>query len=97
MRVRLNFCDWPLRAKIAGLVVLSAILPLAVAAVVNIVDVRQRMLEEAGAILAARADELVWRLDTFNRDYQVDVRKLARLPEVVDFLAAPAVRCRSAT
>jgi hypothetical protein len=89
MRRRLSFSDWPLRAKLAVLLVLSAVLPLAIAAIVNIIEARERMLDQAGAVLAARADELVWRVDTFNRDYQLDVRKLARLPEVVAFLASP--------
>ncbi|MBV8191941.1 MAG: response regulator [Alphaproteobacteria bacterium] len=90
MSRRFRFRDWPLRAKLAVLLVLSAVLPLTIAAVVNIIEARDRMLDQAGAVLAARAEELVWRLDTFNREYQLDVRKLARLPEVVDFLASPA-------
>jgi len=88
--MRLNFNDWPLRGKLAVLLVLSAILPLAIAAIVNILEARERMLDQAGALLTARGDELVQQLDTFNRGYQLGVRKLARLPEVVEFLETPA-------
>src|SRR5260370_29829460 len=88
--MRLNFNDWPLRGKLAVLLVLSAILPLAIAAIVNILEARERMLDQAGALLTARGDELVQQLDTFNRGYQLGVRKLARLPDVVEFLETPA-------
>src|SRR5258708_35149188 len=88
--MRLNFNDWPLRGKLAVLLVLSAILPLAIAAIVNILEARERMLDQAGALLTARGDELVQQLDTFNRGYQLGVRKLARLPEVIEFLETPA-------
>jgi PAS domain S-box-containing protein len=90
MKMRLNFNDWPLRGKLTVLLVLSAILPLAIAAIVNILEARERMLDQAGALLTARGDELVQQLDTFNRGYQLGVRKLARLPEVIEFLEKPA-------
>src|SRR5260370_40652959 len=88
--MRLNFNDWPLRGKLAVLLVLSAILPLAIAAIVNILEARERMLDQAGALLTARREELVQQLDTFNRGYQLVARKLTRLPEVTQLLQTPA-------
>jgi PAS domain S-box-containing protein len=83
-----RFMDWPLRAKMAALFVVASLLPLGVATWINIREARQRMVTTTEALLAARADQLVQRLDTLHRDYQRSADRLAHLPRVIDFYRA---------
>ncbi len=61
-----RFMDWPLRAKMAVLLVVASLLPLGVATWININEARQLLVADTGAVLAARADQLVGRIDAFN-------------------------------
>jgi PAS domain S-box-containing protein len=89
--------DWPLRAKMAALLVVTSLVPLGVAAAVEIRDARRRLLATTTSLLAARADQLLDRLDAFHRGYQTSVAGLARLPDVQDFCrAAPHAEPRRA-
>jgi C4-dicarboxylate-specific signal transduction histidine kinase len=88
MRAWHRFVDWPLRAKMAALFVVASLLPLAVATWINIGEARERLLANTAAVLAARGDQLVGRLDTFNRGYQRAVDRVAHLPDVVAFFGA---------
>jgi len=87
--MRLHFLDWPLRLKMAALLAVASLLPLAVAATIDIRDARQRLIDSTSALLAARGDQLVGELDTFQRAYQRTAAKFARLPSVVEFCRAP--------
>jgi PAS domain S-box-containing protein len=89
-RGRWRFRDWPLRAKIAALLVVVSLLPLSVSALLDIRRARRRVLSTTNELLAARADQLVGELDTFNRGYQRSVERVSRVPRMVDFaLASP--------
>jgi len=77
--------DWPLRAKVAALLVIASVLPLAIATSVNIQKATGRINRNTGDVLAARADHLADQLDVFNRGYQRSVDNVARLPLVLDY------------
>jgi PAS domain S-box-containing protein len=83
-----RFMDWPLRAKLAALLVVASVIPLGVAAFTDIREARQRLLADTAALLAARGDQLVGQLDTFHRSYQRSVDQVAHLPDVVAFCQA---------
>src|SRR5258708_6804880 len=83
-----RFVDWPLRAKMAALLVVASLLPLAIAAFIDVREAQQRLLANTSELLAARGDQLVGELDTFHRAYARAGDKLARLPTVVRFCQA---------
>src|SRR5882724_10252434 len=86
--MRLHFLDWPLRVKMAVLLVVASLVPLALGAFLDIRDARQRLIANTSALLTARGDQLVGELDTFNRAYTRSGQKFARLPEIVAFCSA---------
>jgi hypothetical protein len=65
--------DWPLRAKMAALLVAASLLPLAIAAIIDIRKARERLLENTETLLAARGDRLLG--ETCRRGYQLFVAK----------------------
>jgi PAS domain S-box-containing protein len=83
-----RFMDWPLRAKMAALLVVASLLPLSIATWINIDEARSRLLANTEAVLAARGDQLVGRLDTFNSGYQRAVSRVAHLPDVMEYVRA---------
>lgn len=89
MPVVRRFMDWPLRAKMAVLLVVASMLPLGVATWISIGEARVRLLEETAAVLGARADQLVGRVDALNLGYQRSVDRVAHLPDVAKLFEAP--------
>jgi hypothetical protein len=87
-KARLRFMDWPLRAKMAALLVVTSLIPLGVITLVDIREARQRLLATTAALLAARGDQLLDQLETFHRGYQTSVDGLAQLPDVMEFCRA---------
>src|SRR5438445_6428846 len=77
--------DWPLRVKVAALLVLASLVPLLIAAIIDVRQARDQARATTGALLAARGDQLVRELDMFHRGYQRSAARLARLPDVVAF------------
>jgi signal transduction histidine kinase/ActR/RegA family two-component response regulator len=88
MNAWFNFLNWPLRAKLAALLLVASFLPLVIAAIIDIRGARERMLESAAALLSARGDHLADQLDAFHRGYQRSVDRFAHLPEVMRFCQA---------
>ncbi len=86
----LRFLDWPLRAKIAALLVAGSLLPLAIAALLDIREARQRLIANTAAVLAARGDQLVGELDAFNGGYLRSARGFAQLPPVLELCGSVA-------
>jgi PAS domain S-box-containing protein len=80
--------DWPLRAKVAALLVAASLLPLGIAAWIDIHQTRQRLLESTNALLQARGEQLVLELDELHRGFQAAARRLALAPEAEAFCAA---------
>jgi PAS domain S-box-containing protein len=81
--------DWPLRAKMAALLVVASLLPLAVSAFIEIRQAQKRLLANSAALLAARGDQLLGELDTFHRGYRLFARRFAHVPSVVAFAQGP--------
>jgi len=79
--VPFRFADWPLRAKMAALLVAASLLPLAVWAIVDLQQDRDRLLDGMKNLLQARGDQIVRELDGFHRGYQRSVERIARYPD----------------
>src|SRR5882724_9353178 len=88
MKSFLRFMDWPLRAKMAALLIVAALLPLVIAAVIDIRQARQRLVASTADLLAARGDQLTNQLDAFHRTYLLSTEKFTRLPLVLQFCRA---------
>jgi hypothetical protein len=50
----LRFPDWPLRVKVAVLLGISSLLPLAAVTLIDIQQARQRLVTSAAALLSAK-------------------------------------------
>jgi PAS domain S-box-containing protein len=85
----LRFLDWPLRAKMATLLAVSSIAPLAISALTDIRAASTQLLDEANAVLSARGDQLLWEIDGFNRTHLRSVEHLAAATATVE--QAPAI------
>jgi hypothetical protein len=66
----------------ATLLAVASLLPLTIAAVIDIREARERLLANTTAVLAARADQLAGELDAFHQLYRRAAAILARLPDV---------------
>jgi len=93
-----RFTDWSVRRKLIALLVAASLVPLTVAAVLDIRAARARLRANVAEQLAAHADYLRLQFDAFHLSYEVSIAKLARLPSVVALVgpeghaAAAAVR-----
>jgi PAS domain S-box-containing protein len=91
-----RFVDWPLRAKLAALLVIASLLPLIVATVIDIRDARHRVLAQTEALLAARADQLVGNLDAVNRVYRSAAERIAHIPNALQSTVTPSTNLKLA-
>jgi signal transduction histidine kinase len=80
--------DWPLRAKMAALLVAASLVPLAISFWISIGNARQDNLRSTATVLALRADTLAGRIDTFNDAYLHSVNRLARIQVLPALLQA---------
>ena len=94
MRLRFRFIDWPLRVKLAALLVVASLVPLLVATYIDIRAAREQSLASTAALLAARGDHLVGELDAFNLGYQRSTDRLAHLPDVLAFCQGTGTETR---
>jgi PAS domain S-box-containing protein len=92
-----RFLDWPLRVKMATLLLVVSLLPLVITAFGDIRETQERLLSSTGALLAARGDQLVSELDGFNRVYSRSVDEIARGPDIVRFFQVPPDRIAELT
>ncbi|MET0414331.1 MAG: PAS domain S-box protein [Polyangiaceae bacterium] len=74
----LRFLDWPLRAKMAALLIVASVVPLGIAGLVDTQAAAKQLEATTRALLAARGDQLVMELDGYNRHEQRSVDDLAR-------------------
>ena len=79
--LRWRFGDWPLRAKVAVVLGIALLFPLL--ATLSSEVQKNKVVEDLGAALGARADQLCGSLDLFHRGYQSAAARLARSPVVV--------------
>ncbi len=80
--------NWPLRVKMAALLVSISLLPLVVATGIDIREARERLVANAADLLAARGDHLAGQIDAFHRVNHVSVARFARLPLILQFCQA---------
>ena len=92
MAISWRFIDWPLRAKMAALLVAASLLPLAIWAYIDLRQDQARLLEGMKNLLEARGDQIVRELDSFHRGYQRSADRIARLPDSAAYCAGPAER-----
>ncbi len=76
-----RFADWPLRAKMATLLVAASLLPLAIWAYIDLRQDQARMLSGMKDLLEARGDQISRELDGFHRGYRRAAEQIARFPE----------------
>jgi PAS domain S-box-containing protein len=69
----------------AALLTVASVLPLGIAAAIDIREARQRLVANTAALLAARGDQLRGELDAFHRGYQRSASRFSRLPDIVEF------------
>ena len=90
MRFLWRFGDWPLRAKVAALLVAASLLPLCISTFNDVRQVRTSALDSTQALLAAHGDRIVHELDALNRGYQSAIDRIARNPAVAAYCSADA-------
>src|SRR5688572_21031580 len=76
-----RFADWPLRAKMAALLVAVSLLPIAVWAYIDLQQDRARLLRAMQDLLGARGDQIAREVDGFHRGYRRAVEQIARFPD----------------
>ena len=76
-----RFNDWPLRAKMAALLVVASLLPLATWAYIDLRQDQARLLGSMKDLLEARGDQIARELDIFHRSYRHAAERVARLPD----------------
>ena len=84
----LRFSGWPLRAKTAALLVAASVLPLMIAAFVDIRATRAQVVNDTAGDLEARSDQVAREIDAVNRGYQRSVNMLANAPVVAAYYRA---------
>jgi signal transduction histidine kinase len=83
-----RFTDWSVRRKLIALLVAASLVPLTAATMLDLRTSRARLRGGAAELLAAHADHLRLQLDTFHRDYELSIAKLARQPSVLALAGA---------
>ena len=84
-----RFTDWPLRARLAGLLVVASVLPLAVATYINVRDTRTLVLARTAALLEARSDQLANEIDTLNATYRSAADRIAHVLDALGLSSMP--------
>ncbi|HEY4211097.1 MAG TPA: PAS domain S-box protein [Steroidobacteraceae bacterium] len=85
-----GFADWPLRWKLAALLGVASLLPLALSTFINSQNARDLLLSQAGLLLESRADYLVGQLDAFNEDYLHSAERVSHVPAAMRVSLTPA-------
>lgn len=85
---RYRFRHWPLRARMALLLLCACALPLLLLGVLDVREARDRLFNDEAQLLATHGDNLSQDIDAFNTGYLRAVNKLAVLPLSQDFCTA---------
>jgi len=80
-----------LRAKMALLLVAASLVPLGMLAAHDLRTSRRQFMAATEDLLAARADELMRRIDGFNENFLLEAERLAAMPAVVARVEAKVV------
>src|SRR4051812_29600163 len=95
MQLSLRFADWPLRAKMAVLLVAASLLPLLISAYAELRQERERVLDGMKSVLRARGDQIARELDGYHRGYQRAVEQIAHLPDAAAYCGDSAAGRRT--
>jgi signal transduction histidine kinase/CheY-like chemotaxis protein len=88
-----RFSDWPLRTRMAVLLLIASLIPVLAVYWLGMQQLRSRVQLDAAELLEARGDEVVGRIDTLVANYQRSVARMAASPNVARILeATPAQR-----
>jgi signal transduction histidine kinase/CheY-like chemotaxis protein len=90
MPLRVRFADWPLRTKMAVLLLVASLLPMLAVNWLSMRQISSLRQQDSAQLLGARGDEVVGRIDTFVAGYQSGVARMAASPNVARILQAPA-------
>lgn len=88
MTVSWRFSSWPLRAKMAALLAVASLLPLAIWAYIDFKQDQARLLDSMKFRLEARGDLIVRELDAFHLGYARSIDRIARWPNAAAFCSA---------
>jgi PAS domain S-box-containing protein len=91
MALSWRLADWPVRAKMAALLVAASLLPLGISAYLDTKEAQDRLRSSLQDLLQARGDQVVRELDGFHRGYRRAVDRLAQFPDVKAYCAAGAI------
>jgi PAS domain S-box-containing protein len=84
-----HFANWSLRNKLAVLIVIVSLIPLAIATCLGIRWQRELLLAKTTDLLRSNASQLVSELDSYISGYQHIAERLARAPDLVHLMQAP--------
>ncbi len=87
-----RLAGWPMRVKMAALLVAASLLPLGISAYIDTREAQERLLWSMQDLLQARGDQVVRELDGFHRGYRRAVDRLALFPDIKAFCAAGTSR-----
>jgi signal transduction histidine kinase/ActR/RegA family two-component response regulator/HAMP domain-containing protein len=90
MPLRVRIADWPLRTKMAVLLLVASLLPMLAVNWLSIRQIRSMLMQDSAELLEARGDEVVGRIDTLVSGYQTGVARMAASPNVARILDATA-------
>ena len=85
-----SIADWPLRTKMAVLLLVASLLPMLAVNWLSMRQIGSLRQQDSAELLGARGDEVVGRIDTFVAGYQSGVARMAASPNVARILQAPA-------
>ena len=90
-----RFMDWPLRAKMATLLLVVSLVPLAIAFWISLGNARLEQLRSTEAVLAAHSGTLAARIDTLNSGYLNSVSRMALIPSAVTLLQSSGTEAQN--
>jgi len=88
MKHPLRPAEWPLPAKLIGLLATALVIPLVVSAAIDIQRTRGHLIDSTERLLEARADQIASALDNRNRGYALSIGRMARLPGTAAYCSA---------
>jgi PAS domain S-box-containing protein len=88
--------DWPVRAKMAALLVAASLLPLGISAYVETTEAQDGLRSSLQDLLQARGDQVARELDSFHFGYRRASNRLSLFPAVKAYCAAGAIHSPAA-
>ena len=84
----LRFRDWSLRMRLALLLLVASVIPLTIAAVVDIQESRRQLVKGIERLLVAGATRVANELDAKHDNYEGQAARVASLPDIVAYCLA---------